>query len=259
MEGNETGRFCWYELFTTNPDAAEDFYTTVAGWTTESWEGGESPYSMWITDQGPVGGVLELPPDAVDAGAPPHWIAYLATPDAAATISRTKERGGSVVWGPMDIPSVGRVAGLADPQGAHFAILQPEAEAPGHDGPPRVGEMSWHELATDDWRAAWDFYSGLFGWEKTDAMDMGEMGLYQMFGRGAHPVGAMYDRPEAIPMATWLLYIRVPDAAAAVERVKEAGGRLVNGPMEVPGGDTVATCVDPQGAVFAVHAAVRDS
>lgn len=258
MAGTPKGRFCWYELFTSDPAAAQTFYTEVAGWKTEDWEGGEMPYTMWMTEHGPVGGVMKLPPEAVDAGAPPHWIAYLATPDAEATIARTKELGGSVVWGPTDVPSVGTVAGLSDPQGAHFAILQPEGEAPGHDDIPREGEVSWHELATDDWEAAWEFYADVFGWEKTDAMDMGEMGTYQMFGRGSRPLGGMFNRPPEIPVPNWLLYVRVDDAAAAVERVKAAGGQLLNGPMEVPGGNMVAQCMDPQGAAFAVHGVAAD-
>lgn len=259
MDASARGRFCWYELFTSDPAGARAFYTTVAGWGAENWEGGDTPYTMWTTGEGPVGGVMSLPPEAEAAGAPPHWIAYLATDDADATIERTKEAGGGVVWGPLEVPTVGRVAGLRDPQGAHFAVVQPEGDAPGRDDPPRLGEMSWHELATDDPDGAWAFYSDLFGWQKTDAMDMGEMGIYQMFGRGAHPVGAMFRRPDEIPVPNWLLYIRVPDIAAAVERVKEGGGQLLNGPMEVPGGDMIAQCMDPQGAAFAVHAPAPDS
>jgi len=257
MSAVPTGRFCWYELYTTDPDGAQAFYTKAVGWGTEGWGGGEPPYTMWTTAQGAIGGMMELPPPAREAGAPPHWIAYVSTADLDGTVARAKELGASVVWGPMDLPEVGRVAGLADPQGAMFALLQPATGAPGHDDPPRMGEVSWHELATDAWEDAWGFYSELFDWAKTDAMDMGEMGLYQMFGRGAHPLGAMFRRPPGIPMSNWLLYVRVPDVAAAVERVKEAGGQLLNGPMEVPGGDVIAQCMDPQGGMFAVHAVAQ--
>lgn len=253
MAGIPRGRFCWHELYTSDTGAAKAFYTEVTGWSTEDWEGSEEPYTMWMTGEGSIGGVMALPPQAVEAGAPPHWISYVSTPDADGAIGRTKELGGSLVWGPMDIPEVGRVAGLTDPQGAHFAILQPAGDAPGHDDPARSGEVSWHELATAGWEGAWSFYSDLFDWQKTDAMDMGEMGTYQMFGRGAHPLGGMFDKPPQVPMPNWLVYIRVPDIEGAVERVKAAGGQLLNGPMEVPGGDLVAQCMDPQGAAFALH------
>jgi len=259
MEGIPLGRFCWHELLTSDPEGAQAFYKDVIGWSTQAWEGGGEPYTMWMTSETAVGGVMRLPPPAVEAGAPPHWVTYVAVSDADGVIERTTSKGGTLVWGPEDIPEIGRVAFLADPQGAHFAIHQPAGETPGHDGPARVGEMSWHELATLGWEAAWDFYSDLFGWEKTEAMDMGEMGTYQMFGRGAQPLGGMFDKPPQVPVPNWLPYVRVSDIAAAVLRVKEAGGQLLNGPMEVPGGDLVAQCADPQGAMFALHETAQGS
>jgi predicted enzyme related to lactoylglutathione lyase len=251
MSDTPLGRFCWYELMTTDADAAQSFYTQVAPWTAQAWEGGETPYTMWMRGELPVGGVMTLPPEA--AGAPPYWIAYVSTPDADAIIAKAREMGGNVVWGPMDIPMVGRVAGLQDPQGAMFALLQPASEAPGHDGPRELGEISWHELATTDPDGAWDFYSTLFGWVKSEAVDMGELGMYQMFSRAGQEVGAVYVKPDEVPVTNWLLYLRVPDVAKAVEAAKDAGGALLNGPMEVPGGDTVAMLLDPQGAAFALH------
>lgn len=258
MAGTPRGRFCWYELYTSDTAGAKAFYPKVTGWGTEDWEGGEQPYTMWTTGDGPMGGMMDLPPEAAEAGAPPHWISYVSTPDVDATVGRAKELGASLVWGPVDVPQVGRMAGLSDPQGAHFAVFQPEDETPGHDDPPRLGEASWHELATDGWEDAWSFYAELFDWQKADAMDLGEMGTYQLFGRGARPLGAMFDRTPQIPVPNWMVYIRVPDVAAAVERVKEAGGQLLNGPMEVPGGDQIAQCMDPQGAAFALHEMVGE-
>ena len=108
-----------------------------------------------------------------------------------------------------------------------------------------------------DWESEWDFYSELFGWQKGDAMDMGEMGTYQMYNRGAHPLGGMFKKPPEMPVTAWLFYVRVPDINGAVEKIKELGGTVMNGPMEVPGGDMVAQCLDPQGAAFAVHATAR--
>jgi uncharacterized protein len=254
MSDTPLGRFCWYELLTSDPDAAGAFYGQVAGWSAEPWEGSELPYTVWMNGEAPVGGFMQLPEEAVAAGAPPHWLAYLSTPDADATMTRAQEMGASVLWGPKDVPSVGRVAGLQDPQGAVFAIHQPSGQTPGHDQPASVGGFSWHELATADGAAGWEFYSDLFGWEATDQMDMGEMGIYQMFGRGVDPLGGIFNMPPEIPFPNWLLYIRVEDLTAAVDTVTSRGGRVVNGPMEVPGGDMIAQCMDPQGAAFALHA-----
>jgi predicted enzyme related to lactoylglutathione lyase len=134
-----------------------------------------------------------------------------------------------------------------------IAFFTPNESAPGHEGPSNPGEFSWHELATTNHQAAYTFYASLFNWNKTDAMDMGEMGIYQMFGRGELPVGGMFNKPPQMPMPMWLYYAMVDDVNATVEIVKENGGHVLNGPMEVPDGDLIAQCVDPQGAAFAIH------
>lgn len=255
MSGSEAprGRFCWYELMTSDPTAAPAFYGPVTGWGTQVWDEGEKPYTMWTNGEQPIGGVMELPEEAKAQGAPPHWIAHVSTPDVTATTARARELGGTVLLDLMAVPAVGTFSVIRDPQGAVISVYQPEAETPGHDDEPRVGEFSWSELATDDLDAAWSFYSQLFDWQKAEAMDMGEMGTYQMFGRGAHPIGAMYGRPPQIPVSCWLYYARVPDVHAAVKRVEEHGGQVLNGPMEVPGNAFIAQCMDPQGAMFALH------
>jgi len=158
-----------------------------------------------------------------------------------------------VVWGPKEVPEIGVFAGLTDPQGAHFAILQPSGDAPGHDEPAQLGEISWHELLTTDWETAWEFYSEIFDWQKDEAMDMGEMGTYQTFGRGAHPLGGFMNKPPMIPSSRWMIYARVADIDAAVARVEQEGGQILNGPRDVPGGGRIAQCLDPQGAAFALH------
>jgi predicted enzyme related to lactoylglutathione lyase len=214
-----------------------------------------TPYVMWTRDDVTLGGVGRLPAEAVAAGAPPHWLAYVATPDVDATAARAVALGGTVRVPPTDIPTVGRFAVLADPQGAQLAVFTPSGEAPGHDGPARVSEFSWHELATSDHAAAFAFYSDLFGWTETSTFDMGEMGLYQMYGRSAdRPLGGMFNKSGDMPgPPMWIYYLRVADAHAAAEKVKELGGQVLVGPMEVPGGDLICQCFDPQGALFAVH------
>jgi uncharacterized protein len=84
---------------------------------------------------------------------------------------------------------------------------------------------------------------------------MGPMGKYYMFGRAQHSMGGMITKsPDMahLPNA-WLIYFRVPDAAAAAGRVKANGGTVLHGPMEVPDGDWIIQCMDPQGAAFALH------
>jgi predicted enzyme related to lactoylglutathione lyase len=67
-------------------------------------------------------------------------------------------------------------------------------------------------------------------------------------------LGGMFNKPPQMPVSAWLYYVQVPDVQRAAETVKQHGGQIVQGPMEVPGGDWIAQCLDPQGAMFAVHA-----
>ena len=253
MSDKPLGRICWYELLTTNPDDAPAFYGALTGWGTAPFEGADEPYTMWMNGEGPIGGMMQLPAEAAAAGVPPYWLIHISTPDLAATKAKAAELGATILH-EETVPEVGSFAIVQDPQGAVFSAYEPAADAPGHDGPAALGEFSWHELATDGWENAWSFYSALFGWEKTDAMDMGEgVGMYQMWGRGAHPLGGLFNRPAEIPVSAWMVYVRVPDATAGAEKVKELGGTVLNGPMEVPGGDIIVQCMDPNGAAFALH------
>lgn len=88
-------------------------------------------------------------------------------------------------------------------------------------------------------------------------MDMGEHGIYQLYGRGDFEYGGMYNKTEDMPgpagPPSWLHYVSVEDVNASIETVKELGGQVLVGPHEVPDGDLIAVCMDPQGAFFAVH------
>ena len=255
MSSEKRGRFVWYDLMTDDPKAAQDFYTQLIGWGTQEWEGGERPYTMWTSKETPLGGVMELPEEAKAAGAPPHWMAYVSVADVKQAVSKVLEAGGSVLHEATEIPGAGSFAVLADPQGAAFAIYTPakqESQDSSIEG--QVGGFSWNELATSDYKGAFSFYSDLFGWEPQEAMDMGPGGVYQVYGQGGAPLGGMFNKPDEMPgPPMWLYYVSVGDVNVAVKKVAELGGQVLNGPMEVPGGDLIAQCVDPQGALFALH------
>ena len=244
------GRFIWHELMTPDSAAGIAFYKKVVGWKTEAWDQ-HTTYVMWLGSRGPVGGVMTLPEEAKLMGAPPHWLPYIGTPDIDGTVRQAAGLGAKIYKDIATVPTVGRFAILADPQGAAFAAFTPETLMPQQDQ-PAAGEFSWHELATSDPAGAWHFYQALFGWEKTEAMDMGPAGVYQMFGWPGLSLGGIYQPPAGMP-PNWLSYAMVPDAIAAAEAVKRAGGQVVKGPMQVPGGSWITCGIDPQGAMFAVH------
>ncbi|MBL8982307.1 MAG: VOC family protein [Gemmatimonadetes bacterium] len=245
------GRFLWHQLNTPNADAALAFYTAVCEWGRESWQPDPSQpaYQMWKGSAGAHSGVMQMPPDSKD---PAHWLGYISTPDVDATVSTVKGLGGALVFGPMDIPSVGRFAVMTDPDGAMFAPFTPTQEMP--PTPPGTGDFSWFELATRDIPKALAFYGAVFGWTAGDAMDMGPNGIYQFFNRDGQMMGGMYQVSASGPMAMppgWIHYVTVADLNAAVGRVKAGGGNVFV-ETDIPGG-RIAMCTDPQGAMFALH------
>jgi uncharacterized protein len=252
------GRYLWYDLMTPDTDAAVAFYSTVVGWATTPFTPvpDQPSYTMWTNAAGePMGGTMTLPAEQTAAGVPAHWIAYVGTPDVDAAVAEAVALGGKTHLAPTDVPTVGRVAVLADPQGAVFALYTPANAVGPMPAVPGVGNVSWHELYTTDLDAAFAFYQRLFGWAEASSMDMGpEHGRYLMYGRGGeHMYGGMMKRPSDQMPPIWTPYFRVPDVDAAVAAVRANGGQVLNGPMEVPGGDRVAQCIDPAGAPFGVH------
>ncbi len=252
---NSHGRFIWHELATTDPEAAVGFYASVVGWGVHTWNRDRS-YRMWMLEGEPKGGLTRLSPDEHTAGARPHWLPYVAVDDVDATLRFAAELGGRVVVEPRDVPTAGRLAVLADRQGGRFGVFRPAVEVPGTDGDGR-GDFAWHELTTPSRKEAWEFYRRLFRWERAGVIALDGLGSYWMFrSRGrARTIGGVIDRAfdDGAP-ATWLCYVRVPNAARAAATTEAARGTLLRGPVQAPGGGRLAVGRDPQGAAFAVHA-----
>jgi uncharacterized protein len=246
------GRFVWHELMTTDTTAAAAYYPKVLPWRTAP--SNMPGYTIWMAGQTQVGGLMALPSDA--ASTPPHWMVYVGTPNVDASCEKAQGLGARVCKAPTDIPNVGRFAVLADPQGATFAVFTPGGGPP-PGPPPAQGAFSWHELGTTDVAAAVRFYGDLFGWTKGPAHDMGAMGVYQIFEQGGQMAGGICNVQGPSTPPSWLSYVHVADANRAVAAAKSGGGRLLHGPMEVPGGSWIALLMDPQGGAFAVQEAPR--
>jgi uncharacterized protein len=249
---NSRGRFLWYELVTTDMEAAKAFYAEVVGWGTQDASMPGMPYTLFTAGGASVSGVIDLPEDARKLGFRPSWLGYVGVDDVDATADRIKQLGGAVHVPPKEIPNISRFSVAVDPQKATIALfkwLKGGQEHPaGLDAPGRVG---WHELLAADWETAWAFYRELFGWQKADA-DTGAMGTYQLFSAGGQTIGGMFTKPPAVPVPFWLYYFNVGDIDAAVKRVKAGSGQILDGPIEVPGDRWIVQCTDPQGAIFAL-------
>lgn len=248
------GRPLWYELMTSDMKAADAFYKTVIGWTSAPFQGSPQPYTLFNRSGGiPVAGVMTTPEGM---NAPPFWAMYVGVPQLEEAAAQIKRRGGSECSPVIEVPSIGRMQMMKDPQGAAFYIYEPASAEQLPEAAAEVGEASWHELMTTDAPAAMKFYSEVFGWQPSEALDMGPLGKYQMFNRPHGMIGGMMNKPPEMAHVppNWQIYFRVPDITTASARITANGGKILNGPMEVPGGDWIVNARDPQGAAFALHA-----
>ena len=249
------GKFVWYELMTSDPKAAEAFYCNAIGWTAKDagMPTGMS-YTLLLAGGIAMGGMMAVPPEAAAAGLRPMWGGYVAVDDVDDYAQRITHAGGAIHKAPTDIPGVGRFAVAADLQGAIFMMIKGLSDTmPQPPAPDAPGHVGWRELHAGDSESAFAFYSGLFGWTKAEAVDMGSMGIYQTFATGDGPaVGGMMKKTDSMPRPVWLYYFNVAGIDAAIGRVKDGGGQVLNGPMQVPGGSWIAQCFDPQGAMFAM-------
>jgi len=246
------GRFVWYELMTTDIDAASAFYTNVVGWSAHDASTPGMPYTLFLAGENAVGGLLQLPGESRRSGGLPRWLGYVQVGDVDAASDQVVTLGGNVYIPPTNIGDISRFAVVADQQKAVFALiswLSPRTEAP--VAARARGQVSWHELFADDCERAVKFYGDLFGWRKTIA-DSGELGTYQLFASRGQTIGGILTKPPALPAPFWLHYFTVGDLDAAASRVTAGGGQILKGPTQAPDGNWIIQCADPQDAMFAL-------
>ena len=250
--------FVWYDVMTSDTRAAESFYCSVIGWVAQDSGMADRSYTLLSARPTRVGGLMPIPEEARAHGARPAWMGYIGVDDVDAHAARVRTAGGAVHRPPEDIPSIGRFCVVADPHGAAFILFQGVGSAQNPPTEPMTpGHVGWHELQAGDLDSAFAFYAGLFGWTKSEAIDMGDMGLYQTFATGGAAVGGMMKKMPEVPTPFWLYYFNVEAIDAAAARVSQGGGKLLMAPREVPGGSWIVQCLDPQGAMFAMVAPRR--
>jgi predicted enzyme related to lactoylglutathione lyase len=247
------GNFAWYDLMTSDTEAAAAFYRDVIGWDTKDAGVGDRPYTLFSMGPVNVGGLMAIPENACEEGSHPCWTGYILVDDVDAYVKRVKAAGGKVYRGPEDIPGVLRFAVVADPHGAAFVLFKGMSATPPQELPPDApGNVGWHELHAGDGTSDFAFYAGLFGWTRSRAMDMGPQGVYQIFATGGEPTGGVMTKMPESPVPFWLYYFNVDAIDAATARATKAGGKVAMGPHQVPTGQWIVQCTDPQGAWFAM-------
>ncbi|MCW3848149.1 VOC family protein [Sphingomonas sp. LB-2] len=250
---NAHGSFIWYELMTADPKAAKTFYDDVIGWDIGEPMPGGKDYRGINAPDGMAGGVMGLDADMLAHGAKPVWLPYFGVGDVDATVAGIVADGGQVHLPAFDVPEVGRIAMVTDPQGVPFYVMRGASDQASTAYQRRgLGHVSWNELMTPDDQAAIAFYGKHFGLSTAGSMPMGEMGDYTFLANGdskGEAVGAVMRTPPGRPSG-WGFYFRVPEIQAAKAKVEAGGGTVREDPMQVPGGEWVINCTDPEGVSF---------
>jgi predicted enzyme related to lactoylglutathione lyase len=235
------GKFVWHEQVSPDPKQAQDFYTQLFGWSTEVFQPGEADYTMISSGGQSHGGFAT----AMEGAPPPHWLSHIRVEKLEDTIDKATRAGGRVAAGPFEMGEVGRIAIIADPQGAYVSAYQPQNE-----GPVPEGVFVWDELGTTDVDGAQRFYEEVFGWTTSD---MGaEYGGYRIFNRGETGIAGLMSLPDESIPAHWHPYVAVEDPDATVAKATELGGSTLAEPMDVPKVGRVAVLRDPQGATLGI-------
>jgi len=242
------GKFVWYELTSPDVAAARRFYGDVLGWQVRDGQIPGLDYGLMSAAGTDIAGSMQQ-----EAGMPASWTPYICVDDIDAVFAGAVQAGATSVMPVSPIPNVGRFTIMVDPQGAPFGLIEYAADFPKPAIPAHGihGHGWWRELHTSDYEKAFAFYGALFGWVKSNAMDMGPMGVYQLIApEGGGDNGGMLNDGSRAPF--WLTYFWVTDIDVAHDAVTAGGGTVVNRPMEVPGGAWVFEGRDPQGVTFAL-------
>lgn len=255
------GTWIWYELLTGDDAGAKAFYEAVVGWSITL--GTEPPMNYGFianADGQMTGGLMQLTGEMAANGARPTWLGYIGVDDCDAAIAAISAKGGKLLMPAFDL-DVGRIAMVADPDGAAFYVMTPKMPDDGaNDGDggstafdrQLVGRCGWNELQAANQQGALDFYTSLFGWTLPEPLDMGDFGKYQFIDHQGEMIGAVMQKAPHVPQAAWGFYFRVADIDDAAAAARSHGGQIFHGPVEVPGGDWVINGMDPQGAAFAL-------
>jgi predicted enzyme related to lactoylglutathione lyase len=258
MAAYATGEFCWYELGARDIDAAVKFYKELARWGTMTQDmGDQGVYYIFQLEGQDVGGGYQMSGPQFE-GVPPHWMPYVWVDDVDAVVAKAGQLGGKVIAPAMDVPNVGRMAFLQDPQGAHFAVFKGKEHQGAARLSPKPGTFCWTELLTTSAADGRRFYEALFGWTHAE-MPMAGGATYTVFQVNGKPAAGMMQMEgpqfQGVP-PNWLSYLSVGDCDAEVARAGKMGAEVLVPPQDVPNTGRFSVLQDPTGTVFAIIALV---
>lgn len=239
------GQFFWHEIAARDLPSAIRFYGAVVGWTSEPAPGNDDYTILSVGNGGLVGA------RRTQDGEPARWVGYVEVDDVAASAAAAEGAGAKLLMPVTEVPGTIRFALLADRDGLPLyvarGLVASDDDARAGCGP--LGTVCWNELVAGDWQESFSFFERMFGWQKRHSLDMGPMGTYQIYGGAEADYGGMMNAPQGVS-PSWIFYIAIDDIDAAAGRVRDAGGTVLQGPDEVPGGAFTLKCLDPEGVPF---------
>jgi uncharacterized protein len=242
------GKFVWADLFTTDPAAAEKFYTALFGWQATSIAREKHPYILLSNNGVPIAGIT-LGPRHLDKGPGGRWVGYVSVQDVAGTATAFTASGGKIIFPARDVANRGTLAIVADQEGVVFGLLHSSSGDP-EDYLPEPGEWAWAQLFARDSAAAALRYHSLLGYDAVPDTRSDRENVFVLASGGYARAGLapLPARPDASP--GWLGFVRVANVDQSASQAESLGGQILVAPKPGKIATRVAIVADPTGAAI---------
>jgi len=248
---NALNEFGWFDLSSSDPERARNFYAELLGWSAEVVPDPQAGgYGFFRYEGKEVAGVGPKQ----DPNQPSAWTPYVLVGDANATAAAVKEQGGTMFMEPFDVMGQGIMGIVADPAGAVFGIWQPGIHR-GVELKNALGGVCWVDSMSRDAEASKRFYEAVFGWKATKFEGADAPGEYWTLERDGTGIAGVFPpmqgMPENVP-SFWQIHFAVGDTDGIAHRAEELGGGVNFGPQDIPGVGRAAGLRDPEGVTFGI-------
>ncbi len=239
------GRFIWREALTHDLAKTKAFYSGLFGWTLETMKmGPEGEYTIIKQGDKGIGGMMALGKDKTHV--PAHWESYVSVADVDACFAIAKKNGGTVTWGPIDVPNTGRMGGVMSFDHAALSMMTPAGPDQPSSGRPPVGTFCWETLTTSDVERSKKFWSEVCGWKASSGAGMPTFAV----GEGMENQVADIQQAQGPVPPHWLTFVVVANVEPAAARAVELGGKQMMPVVTVPNIGRIGVITDDQGAAI---------
>lgn len=244
----QPGQIVWRDLLTSDAKASQAFYGSLLGWTFQS---NGSGYITIFNDGQPIGGIVELGEHLLRSKSNAYWLHSVSVASVDQAIEQIQAHGGRVLSPAAEQPRRGRMAIVADAQGAAFAMVHSQTGDPPYDADPAINDWIWQEVTGPDRTASADFYVKALGYQLS-TMDVAGRAYPVLIAENRQQLGVSTSPFTSTP-AMWLPFVRVSDPVAIAELAQALGGRVILKPDAQLRNAGLAVIQDPTGAVVVLQ------